>query len=32
MVKEDYRVRIHLWRNDGGQYTPEADSSSFITN
>ena len=29
-VKEDYRVRIHLWRNDGGQYTPEVDSSSFI--
>ena len=24
------RVRIHLWRNDGGQYTPEVDSSSFI--
>jgi len=29
-VTGNYRIRIHLWRDAGGLYTPEKESSSFL--
>lgn len=29
-VVGDYRIRLHLWRNSGGLYAPEKESSSFL--
>ena len=29
-ITGDYRVKIHLWRNEGGLYTPSQNHSSFL--
>ncbi len=29
-ITDTYRVRIHLWRDSGGQYTPLKKSSSYL--